>query len=557
MLGKRSDKSPSKERIVEPEFSFELEVKKLAALLQTQDPRTFSPRWIQEQDAGLYRSLRTMVTDEYGLPDWWQVISRLEPKWHRRVSWNESSAPVKDLRHEVAALQALLEREQPVAFTADWIRKKDNALYRRLVRQVSRSGKTADWSRVIELLNEGWRGKMVLPTHTERDKDLAAEVKILVELLNKNRPLTFDPTWIRDRDKNLYERLRQKVEGPSRAPDWSRVVSLLGRKWEKRMYWDEKVGTDRTLNEEVETLTALLNKRKPGSFSPDWINREDRNLYVRLIDQIRDERGVPDWSRVSLLLEARWSMRFSRKTGVEVGRSLEDEGRTLAALARREEVEELTPGQIPKYDLPLYHRIKRRIRRPDGSLDWSRITRTLDEDVLARKWKEAAPRGSRRFEKSLPKAAHHDPEAVKTLLDSFKTKLYVFFTPLTSEDRALRERICRELILLARTGNDAAAEELVDLLIPMVEEWKDHDQELAPYMHDVGSVRDRLLRCIHLFDMDGDASFITYLASSLKRAARGLKHQVADDLDRPLGKSWDLKLSDTTAYEEPVEDNED
>lgn len=63
--------------------------------------------------------------------------------------------------------------------------------------------------------------------------DFAEVIKILTQLLKQEQPQAFDSSWIRKRNLEIHNFIRQKVRNEIGDIDWDRVTFALPRKFQK------------------------------------------------------------------------------------------------------------------------------------------------------------------------------------------------------------------------------------------------------------------------------------------------------------------------------------
>lgn len=495
------------------------ELRSLEILLDAKNPASFNPRWIVTNDRPLYERLFKFVSNERlpGQGDWSKVVNLLDDKWKTRWKTQEKQTTLKE---DIENLLVILRAKKPDTFDPWWIAKNDSALYRRLRYKIRDEYGKPDWSRVYHFLDEPWKDAWGVK---ESEHSLQEEVVALDSLLVSKNPFSFGQKWIYDNDPGLYTRLRNKIRDSHGKLGWLSIIGFLDTSWQTR--WQRPEEAEQADFDQIQQLTALLVLHEPSSFGPKWIAVNAPSLYSRLRNTIRDDGGNLNWSKILNSLDEKWRSRWTRKL-VEIT-SLEKDIEDLKLLLKKYNPSSIGPVWIMKADADLYARMLKKVRKNEGRSDWSKIVNQL-EDVWKKRWKQRA------FFKE-PVGQYLNDDEVTAVLELHRNKLYTFLSILKPEDKKERDVICSEMLQLARKGNISAENKLVALLSPQVQEWMDVYPEFAVYRHDPESVDNRIRRCIYLSDLESQKSFVGYLLKSLQFQARGLKHQVAQSLDQPMG----------------------
>lgn len=131
----------------------------LRDLLESEDPKTFSPNWIfgHPTMSKLYAQIREHYTIEKNGIDWPTVLDKLGEKWRKRFTYVESKRGL-DLKQHIAEILKVLEKEKPREFGPWWLRNNSHSDYDWFwanVRLPDDSG--INWSLVISLLPTEWQ----------------------------------------------------------------------------------------------------------------------------------------------------------------------------------------------------------------------------------------------------------------------------------------------------------------------------------------------------------------------------------------------------------------
>lgn len=184
--------------------------------------------------------------------------------------------------------------------------------------------------------------------------------------------------------------------------------------------------------------------------------------------------------------------------------------------------EKLTSSWI-FYNLPsVYRYIWKNVRTGLGDIDWDCVISKIDKPF------------QKRWVYNLPKKVkpYRNIREVRTALNKYKEKLYVFISPLDEEDRLLRDTISIALVRVAQKGNIRAQQELVPLLRFMVDQWIDYSYRLKQWKGYGDEIEDRLKACIRCYRFTG--TFIGYVFKTLEYAGRGIRPMQAYSLDDTL-----------------------
>jgi hypothetical protein len=62
----------------------------------------------------------------------------------------------------------------------------------------------------------------------------------------------------------------------------------------------------------IQKLNALLKKRKPKTFNPEWIKQNSKSVYAHLFKNFQTETGEIDWDSITVRLEPTFQKRWKR-----------------------------------------------------------------------------------------------------------------------------------------------------------------------------------------------------------------------------------------------------
>jgi hypothetical protein len=173
---------------------------------------------------------------------------------------------------------------------------------------------------------------------------------------------------------------------------------------------------------------------------------------------------------------------------------------------------------------PGCYRFKRKNVRTDfGAVDWDRVTCALDWK-FQRRW---TPKRRRRLH--VPYRNHGE---VKAVLEKYRAKLYVFLSPQDQADRRISDIINIKLVRLAQCGNEAAKQELTNLLDFTIDNWIDQYSFLSRWQGYDAEIRVQVEKCIRKYRYSG--SFLQYLFRTLEYAGRGIRPLLTYSPDKSI-----------------------
>ncbi len=136
-----------------PELRLKKVIEKLIAFLENEKPSYFNPVWIESKSYKDYK----FITYNFS---WNEFKEKLPEQWREYFVFIEHKIyTLEDVRNK---LVSLLEKEQPVIFRPDWIRKKDFNMWLVLRnRLIGHYGDNAypDWNIIISILPQKWQEK--------------------------------------------------------------------------------------------------------------------------------------------------------------------------------------------------------------------------------------------------------------------------------------------------------------------------------------------------------------------------------------------------------------
>lgn len=195
----------------------------------------------------------------------------------------------------------------------------------------------------------------------------------------------------------------------------------------------------------------------------------------------------------------------------------------LNELISRKRPENLSSSWILRHAPAYYRFIRKNIRTEWGTIDWDRVTSSLDRKYQ-RHW-----RPNRRPKKINP---CKNQDELDIVLSKYREKLYVFVAHVGRSDHPLRDVISIRLVRLAQCGNLRARQELISLMEHVVDEWMDHSEYLSRWRGYDEKTRSIIEGCIRRYRYSG--SFLNYVYRTLQYAARGIQPFYAYSLDETV-----------------------
>ncbi len=209
------------------------------------------------------------------------------------------------------------------------------------------------------------------------------------------------------------------------------------------------------LEKEVPTLVAILRKNNPDHFGPEWIQRTSHGVYSRIYRRLNGN----GWNDLVACLPGRWRSRWHYQTQRK-GLSLKQEARAVERLLKRKRPDYFSPYWIDQNDGALYARLKVKLPRENGKIEWKRLI-SLMRPEWQRLWMNTKPEQGSNTDHRL-KTVVRD---VTSLLERENPKS---FGPKWLEERDIRlYQRARPLLRMKKRMLDWRI--LIDLLDP---EWR-------------------------------------------------------------------------------------
>ena len=170
-----------------------------------------------------------------------------------------------------------------------------------------------------------------------------------------------------------------------------------------------------------------------------------------------------------------------------------------------------------------YRYIQKNIRTEIGVIDWDRVTYAL-EWRFQRRWAPGRPKKN--------PVPYKNSREVKTIMNKYRDKLYVFIAPADILDRRIRDIISVSLVRLAQNGNQSAKHEVMKLITYTINDWIERYYFLTRWQGYEEEIQKQLERCVHRYRYTG--SFLNYVFRTLEYAGRGIRPFYGYSLDEPV-----------------------
>ena len=183
----------------------------------------------------------------------------------------------------------------------------------------------------------------------------------------------------------------------------------------------------------------------------------------------------------------------------------------------------------------VYRFVTKNIKTALGRTDWDRVILKLDRSLQVRWFDEP-------IVNLLP---YSDPRVVERLIMKYGGRHYVSFIYVNGEeeDNDVRNHISVTLVRLARRGNVAAEEELMNFLSLITGDWIYRDPQLWQWQRYPELLREKCKYCIYHYRYTG--TFLGYLLKTLEYSALRLPRPLFLDKEK-FERGSERKVEDVT-----------
>lgn len=353
---------------------------------------------------------------------------------------------------------------------------------------------------------------------------LKNKVDFVVEKARQLNPDKLNPYWIFNNCSKEHRVIKDNFRTLEGEINWQVFSDLLPKdlkdKWtyEKQKVWSSEKA--------IGVATKILEKEKPGSFNQEWLEKNDYGLYRHLKRKLKNKTtGKIEWENFIEQLPEEWKNKWTRGIRDEKRREMSKDRTKFSFESAVKRLNDVLTANNPRFfssedikslDRSLYSYFSRHVKKKDGSIDWKKIIEDIDEKFQSRF------QPPKIFKEAYPAKQYEDQSEVDAVLEMNRDKLLTFFGIKNPSDRMERNEICLELIGLAKKGNLAAEDKLMEYLEILAMDWIEKDSLLDVYKIDTDDLRERMKKCIYLYRENGPAGFIGYLYVNLKKQAMGL-----------------------------------
>ncbi len=165
----------------------------------------------------------------------------------------------------------------------------------------------------------------------------------------------------------------------------------------------------------------------------------------------------------------------------------------------------------------VYRYVWANVRTELGDIDWDKVVSKLDSP-FQRRWY---------YRRSKRVKTYRNIREVRTVLNRYQDKLYVFIAPADESDKYLRDTISIALVRVAQKGNLRAQQELITMLRYIVDQWIEYCPKLWRWKGYAADIEDKLKGCIRCYRFTG--SFVGYMFKTFEYAGRGLRSSYSLD----------------------------
>jgi len=363
--------------------------------------------------------------------------------------------------------------------------------------------------------------------------------KEITEVINKENPKRISPYWLTNRFPAFSQSISLGYQKNDGSVDWDFIADKLNIKDRFSVREMKEWGGDR--DKIVSGLVKVLEDKKPAIFNPTWIvqNAEDIHTQIRYSFKEKEdlrEKGKPNWEEFRSYLPNEWKERFFVKQ-IRKNVSLLSILDKIKNKIVEEKIKTISPKWIFSNFRADYKLLQRKIlpRDEKNNTRWDTLIDLLPKDLV--KWEKKTL-----LREKIPDNVYNDPEETDVIINKFKDDLYTFLVINNKEiDKPKRDKITKELIILAQKGNIDALERLTDYLYFTVENWIESIPEFKLSKYAQNDIRDIIKRCIYLFKPEVKNNFYTYLFRSIQFGLLVIKKRMNNsgtDDKKPENNPW-------------------
>lgn len=273
---------------------------------------------------------------------------------------------------EFDRVREIIDSEHPKSISPSWILKYSKPFFQIVNAGYRTTDGEVDWRFIADKLNISDQFKFVEDNDFgEKTKEVA---RMVLDMLEKDKPEKFNSGWIKKRDVNLAARiLNQPFRDEEGNVDWSPIISMLPEEWKNRWESQRNMSVERVAYE----IRKLDEKYNPPKINQNWLAKTDASLVNYMTEKVRNtETGNIDWNQVLDLLppsiREKWSIKRVEWTN-------QDAVNDLHVILEKENPSSLNPTWIAKQSDGVYRTIVRAISNKEYA-SW--------EDFIGREFPE-------------------------------------------------------------------------------------------------------------------------------------------------------------------------
>ncbi len=202
----------------------------------------------------------------------------------------------------------------------------------------------------------------------------------VLEAIKIGKPEKISPQWIRERFPSTSLLIRRTIKDNHNNVDWDFFADKLNIKdifiYQEKKFWNEA--------EAIDELKRLLEKEKPDTFSPIWIEKNNDSLHTFFKMHFQNDDGTIDWDKIVDHLGKEWKDKWTYRES-ERNRHLDDVLDKVCYVLKEKNPESFSPSWLFANCNKEYEFLKKKIRNTNGEICWGIIVDLLPLE-LKNKW---------------------------------------------------------------------------------------------------------------------------------------------------------------------------
>jgi hypothetical protein len=222
------------------------------------------------------------------------------------------------LEEKIELIVAKVDNLKPEKISPDWIKNKCGEEYYLVKDKFRTLEGEINWQLFADLLPKNLRN--IWSYEKQRTWDNKKAKDTIVSLLKKEKPVTFNAEWIKNRDFGLYKHLRRKLKNKeTNKIEWEEFINEIPEEWqEKWVRGFSKEGKIKLIESKriftfdlaVKKLNKILEEKNPAHFLSSDIKRFDKQLYSYFKENIKRKKGGIDWEKIIKKIDEKFVKRF-------------------------------------------------------------------------------------------------------------------------------------------------------------------------------------------------------------------------------------------------------